>query len=175
MALYKFLDESIPFIEKYNINKVTLALCGSVRDGKATCPRPAKKFCESAMYSIKFHEMEIEKENLDIREVLNKLKYACRVFKNTDDIIHYLNSNFPNTIIEDITREERCSDVDGYVVVPDEAYNNFKYDEDFYKTVDRGNMVVEDIVKPLTPNIGFIDDSATKYMHDCDYKEIKLI
>jgi len=173
-GIYKFLEYSTPLLKKYNINMVKLALCGSVKEGKAYCPRPRYRFCKNLRDSIILHGPKILEEGLDIKEVKKVIDEACYTFNKTDEIIKYLEEKYRGSIISEIAKEERCSDVDGWIVVSDNAYMDLSLDPKFYKIVEEGNEEIKEIVEPLFPNISFIPDSHIDCNRECECRKILL-
>jgi len=177
-AIYKFYEYVKPLLIRYNIDEVILALCGSVARGEAKCPRDKDSFCRHVLEAIKIFAHDIEREDgLPLEYTEHIIFEACSKFSTTDEIIQYIEEKFPDTLFSEIVRRERCSDVDGKIVVPDEIWEYLVNDPDYFRMVDEGNEMVEDIVYPLEPEIGFQPKRIFEMLNGyekCEYKIIKV-
>jgi len=177
-AIYKFYEYVKPLLLRYNVDEVVLALCGSVARGEAKCPRDKDNFCRKVRDSIIYEADFIEHDDgLPLEYVLQVIDDACREYTTTDEIIEYIKKKFPNTLFAEIVESERCSDVDGKIIVPDEAYEYIVHDRDYFTLIEEGNELVSDIVYPLTPEIGFQPMSIFKKLNGferCEYRIVKV-
>jgi len=155
-AIYKFIDFVKPLLIKHDVYQVKAVLVGSVFRGEARCPREYSVYVFKTNTALSCERDRIEREDkIPFEIVIEEFRKASERFHDVNKIIEYIKEKYPDTLFAEIVEEERCSDVDAWIFLPDHIFEEIKADPEYYYYVDEGNEAVREIVKPLEPEIGF--------------------
>jgi hypothetical protein len=186
-GIHEFIHIMSHLLVKHKVNSVRVILYGSVHRGEARCPRGIEKFYKSLLKEIAMNIRDIQIEDKMPSDMVHMIIHDAYVqcndhddpYNSTNNCINYVEGKLPGSLLVDIMKEERCSDLDVKISIPDESYDGIHGDIEFNRLFDFATSEVEEIISPLSSSMGFINESQVPMLknsisHDFETKIINI-